>query len=68
MKTNINNIMDTVDEIKELLSDIDKRLDCIEGRLDELEISQPCDCLVDVDMNKINDLIWEVQKLLMEKK
>ena len=68
MKTNINNIMDTVDQIKELLSDIDKRLDRIEERLDKLEISQPCDCLVDVDMNKINDLIWNLQELLRNKK
>ena len=68
MKTNINSIMDTVDQIKELLSDIDKRLENIEQRLDKLEIPQSCDCIVDVDMNKINDLVWEIQKLLGNKK
>lgn len=68
MKTNINNIMDTVDQIKDLLVDIDKRLDTIENRLDSLEISQPCECLVDVDMAKINELIWHIQKIIRNTK
>ena len=63
MKTNINNIMDTADEIKELLSDIDKRLDNIEDRLNKLEIPQPCDCSINIDLIKIEDLIWHIQKL-----
>lgn len=67
MKTNINNIMDTVDEIKSLLSDIDKRLNNMEQKLDQLEMSQPCECLVDIDLNKINSLIWEIQRLLEKK-
>lgn len=68
MKTNINSIMDTVDQIKETLSDIEKSISNIERRLNDLEISQPCDCTVDTDMDKINDLVWEVQKLLRNKK
>lgn len=68
MKTNINSIMDTVDEIKEFLSAIDKRLDGLDVRLRDMEYSKPCDCLIDIDMAKINDLIWEVQKLLGGKK
>lgn len=68
MKTNMGDLIDTANEIKDLLIDIDKRLDNIETRLDRLEISQPCECLIDVDMDKINDLVWEVQELLRSKK
>lgn len=64
-----NNLLDTANEIKDFLSEIDKRLDNIEDRLNDLEITQPsCECLVDVDMAKINDLVWEVQELLRNKK
>ena len=68
MKTNINNLIDDVSKIKDILSDIDKTLGNIESRLDDLELSQPCDCTVDINLNKVNNLIWEIQQLLQRKK
>ncbi len=68
MKTNMGSLVDDVSKIKYSLSEIEKMLGHIDSRILELEISQPCDCLVDVDMNKINDLLWEVQKLVRKNK
>ncbi len=68
MKTNINNIMDTMDEIKDVLLDMNEAIVNIEKRLNNLEIPQPCDCIVDIDMNKINSFVWEVQELLRRTK
>jgi len=68
MKTNINNIMDTVDEILKAYYLIDKTLGNIEERLEDLELSKPCDCTVDINLNKVNNLIWEIQQLLQRKK
>jgi len=33
-----------------------------------LELSKPCDCTVDINLNKVNNLIWEIQQLLQRKK
>ena len=67
MKTNMGNLVDDISKIKYSLSEIEKMIDNIDQRLNILELLEPCSCLVEVDINKVKDLMWEVQQLLRKK-